>query len=337
MCINVAFAFDKNYYRQAFCAIASLLILGKEQRYNLFLLVASDIDTSIKNELLVNIKKIKNDVEIHFIDMSNWFQDSYECRGITKSCYYRLMLHRLLPNDIKKVIYSDVDVIFNTDLVDIWNFDINNAFWASNKDALLNLNERRIRLEMQFPYWKNELKSIGKNYRNSGFLLLNLEKFRKENLDEKILDLTKRNYNYQDQDVLNILFANRQQDVKTLPSKYCVFLPNVANGDYDEVYKQGIITKQDCYDVKHAPAIYHFAGGKPWDIPYVGGDIWWNFVKKHTPYYKYFKRRYDKLNQRTTFIEKIFSIKNLYSNNKKHKVITILGIKLKFKLINRIN
>lgn len=32
------------------------------------------------------------------------------------------------------------------------------------------------------------------------------------------------------------------------------------------------------------------------------------------------------------FLEKIFSVKNNYSNNKKHKVLTILGIKIKFKV-----
>lgn len=40
----------------------------------------------------------------------------------------------------------------------------------------------------------------------------------------------------------------------------------------------------------------------------------------------------NKLHKRNTLIQKIFSVKNEYSNNKKHKVLTILGIRFKFKL-----
>lgn len=299
--INISFCFDKNYYRQAVVAISSLLLNAKENgnkiHYNLYLLVNKDVSNKIQKEIIENLSKQYKNFSIYFKVIDETFDESYECRGISKACYYRLLLHKIFPK-LNKLIYSDVDVIFNTDLSELINYNISDFYFASNKDIIYNTKKRRQRVLELYEYWNKELKDIDLNYRNSGFLILNLKKLREANLDEKIVNLSKRAFNYQDQDVLNILFINQQDKIGTLSPKYATLAGARNKGKYKIALDENIITENEYSEVMNAPAIIHYAGLKPWnDYNKDEGNIWWDFVKKHNIYFEHFQKSLNKIDQ----------------------------------------
>ena len=290
--INVAFAFDLNYYRQAVVAISSLLdcAAGKKIAYHIYCLIQSNVTSLVQKEIKKKIYKKSPDSKIFFINMPDYFSQAYECRGISNATYYKLMLHRLLPN-VDKIIYSDVDVLFKTDLSEVDDINMDSYYLGAVRDALYNLVEKRKDVCNRFPYWNTDLKNIGQNYKNGGFLVFNLKKWRQADFDDKIIELSKRNYNFQDQDVINILFINMPETVLILNSKYIV----LPSWDYKKSLDETVITHQMYDDILHRPAILHWAGTKPWDndaLPLA--NQWWDYVKNNTPYYDYFKNRLNK-------------------------------------------
>lgn len=329
--LHVAFNFDANYYRQAIVAISSLLVCARNNEkydihYDLYLLITEDVTSEIKAEIKNVLNKIDASIVIHFIDVTNYFHGAHETRGISRVAYMRLMLHRLL--DIDTVIYSDVDVIFQTDLSEFADLDFSSYIYGGIKDIINNLPRKRKWFDDSYFY--TDMKNIGKNYRNSGFLILNLQKIREMQLDDRILELSKKQYVFQDQDIINILYSGNQKEVYNISPQYCVLSSHYSEMNYEEAFENDIISYKELLEVKNDPKIIHYAGDKPWDTKLERGYIWWNFVKTYTPYYKYFKKRFKKLSKEQKNWKKenkIFSIRD----ENEHKTLYLLGGKIKWR------
>ncbi|MBQ8250291.1 MAG: hypothetical protein IJY92_00050 [Alphaproteobacteria bacterium] len=330
--INIAFSFDKNYYKPALVAISSLLDAGNRDgcQYNLYLLVKDDITQDIRSEIVRFISKKSQKSSVIFVDMKNYFDDGYETRGISKTAYSRLLLPQLV--NVDKIIYSDVDVLFLDSLKSVWNLDLSNYYYAGIKDISVNTEKIWQSLIERFPYWKKEMSQVKGNYHQSGFLILNQSKWEKEHLESKIKELSKQHFNYQDQDILNVLFKDKQDQILTLSCKYC-YMPK---HDYETAVKENVISEEDYVQTKNNPAIIHYPGEKPWKNPNViASDLWWNYVKKNTQYYKYFKSELKK----TMSDKKEYKIRihvlgfDIFSKRKKEnkRIYKILGLKFTVK------
>ena len=171
--IKIAFCIDDNLYNQLLCAIHSLLNNKKEKNihYDIYC-VYSGTSKNYANKLYNFIKELDSESNLYYFNVTNIFQNSYEIRGITSAAYLRLQLPSILK-DVDKIIYSDVDVIFNDNLKEIWDLDI--------KEKLLggiigtnNLNKFWERNLKELSYWNKMIKN---QYIWSGFLLMNLKTF----------------------------------------------------------------------------------------------------------------------------------------------------------------
>ena len=90
----------------------------------------------------------------------------------------------------------------------------------------------------------------------------------------------------------------------------------------------------------------HFSSSlKPWqDSTSYNAHLFWKYARL-TPFYEemVYKNKFGSTTSTSVqdkkfysnFFERIFSLKNLNANNKKFKVITIIGIKIKLKLKRR--
>ncbi len=165
---------------------------------------------------------------------------------ITKDTYFRILLSKLLDKTIKKILYLDCDLIVNNDITELWNTNIKNYVLAAvDESFILNpIKKRRLVLELGLP--SNSL------YFNAGVLLINLEKYRKDKVSERIINFLHSHpkLKFMDQDALNAVLQNKwlQIDYKWNYTTYhWDALPHVK------------------------PAIIHFCGrNKPWnsDIRY---------------------------------------------------------------------
>lgn len=276
--IDIVFSFDAHYYRQAIVAISSLLNCNQDVGYNIYCVIKKDVTLKKQKEIISVVRLYSKSSNVFFIQDTPVFEAAYECRGITVSAYSRLMLHRLLPLD--KVIYSDVDVLFLKDLREVDAIDISPYFYAGVRDIVLNTKEIRALHEKKYPYWKTQMGVVGNNYHNSGFLVLNLKKWREVQLDAQIIELSRYPYLFQDQDILNLLFAERQEEILTLSPKW-IYMPK---HNYKRALEENIISAQDYEDIQKRPAILHYSGRKPWDDPgVVRAKDWWDYVRENTP------------------------------------------------------
>lgn len=122
--------------------------------------------------------------------------------------YARFLLPSMLP-DLDKVIYLDCDLVVNSDLKDLWNFDVNGVAVAMAPDHLYKDAKTLERLKM-----------TNGEYLNSGVIVMNLEYWRKHNVQNRVLSFIEDNGKdliYFDQDALNVTLQNER---RKLPIKY---------------------------------------------------------------------------------------------------------------------
>lgn len=130
----------------------------------------------------------------------------------TLSIFGRYLIPKLIPED--KVLYLDCDVMVRGSLQDLWETDLTDYYIAGVPDYNVIF---RGRLKERFGAdFKVE------EYVNSGVLLINNQKWRAENLFEKLLDYSVKNASslqYPDQDAINFICREHK---KMLPDYYNV-------------------------------------------------------------------------------------------------------------------
>lgn len=129
----------------------------------------------------------------------------------------------------------------------------------------------------------------------AGNIILNSKKIREDNIIEQFKKLAKKNFRFQDLDVLNIVCQNR---VTYLKPEFCV---TTYFSEFS--IRNRTILRQYWTDNDIALAlqngIVHYNGQKPWKGFCVNFDIWWEYYRK-SPFFDekfYFEFFYKRLNE----------------------------------------
>lgn len=286
--MNIVCASDNKFVQH--CAVTLVSIL-KNNPFGVIIYLLTEGLTS-KNELLLDELVSSNGGEIHFIlvdaaALKNCpMPPMSELNHISIATYYRLLISKLLPDHIDKVIYFDCDIVVRHSLNDLWNSNITDyAVGAVYQIADWNVEAaKRLGYPVSFGYF------------NAGVLLINLEYWRAHNISEKLfkyLDEKKDEIVYHDQDALNGLLYDK---CKSLPCKWnmltgffrknILIINDVNNGivinNYSD-YKNQLLTEKD------NPAVIHFVSKpKPWDVgcthPYK--YEYYNYIK-YSPWHNF--------------------------------------------------
>lgn len=265
--IPIAFAFDQNLILPASICITSLLEhAGNDTYYDIYVMHPKEYD--LKNSILSRLNDKYTRFSITFIGVDSIFVNAYEIRGITNPTYYRLLIPRLLPS-IDKIFYSDVDVIFRSDLSTIFETDISDYYIAATHDLGMILTESGQKHILEIG-----LKEKNK-YLQAGFLLMNTKKMREDALVDQFITLSKNKYQFQDQDILNIVCDGKY---KRLPLMYNMtdyvymflhqkheYFNNLSDIEISEALKKGTL---------------HYNGHKPWKKYSLNFDVWWEYFRK---------------------------------------------------------
>ena len=152
--------------------------------------------------------------------------------------YSRLFCAFKLPENVKKILYLDVDMVCTGDIKELYDISVSNKSWVAVKDEGIKKEDLE-RLDLPNDH----------NYINSGMLLINIEKLRKNFSEESIASLIMKNKDvlvYPDQDFINKCFS---EDIKIIDKKYNLLAKSVRYND-----------------LKSKPLIIHYAGyAKPWN------------------------------------------------------------------------
>ena len=269
--INIAFVTDDKYVTPTVVAITSLMDhIGISTKYNIFIITAG---LSKENEKLFNSFNTKHyNISLKIVKSTTSIEELSKIHGetlespdfsvylsATPTALLKFEISELLPN-IDKILYLDSDILIQDDLIDLFNIDLNDNYVAAVRDLPQVLyDNQRIGGDI-----------TGRDYFNSGVMLLNLKKMRKNNTSE-LLIATKINLQdktLMDQNVFNMVFKDNIMQLSFLYN-FCYTNMERSKDKYD------IKQLNQCYRTHYSNfneiipdiKIVHFSSKvKPWDL-----------------------------------------------------------------------
>lgn len=280
--INIAIALDKRALQPAYVMLRSLAVnnsmnticvyaLHSELEKKDCLFLQDALSGNTKGNCL---KPIKIDAsKFSGLPQMYWPLESY----------YRLMLPELLGEELDRILYLDIDIIVNKDILDFYNTDFEGNLLVAARDAEFEKRYHRgmalntSKLDGWKVFWSGLLDD-GMKYFCSGVLLMNLSELRKEFTFQKyvaVLASIAENVGYPDQDLLNYMHYKQVKIVDEKKFGLVAIIAHEIGMNYEDV-------KKNVY-------ILHFAGPhKPYrtvEFRYDIEKIWWEYAKD-SPFYE---------------------------------------------------
>jgi len=278
---NVAIFFncDNNYIRYIAVAIRSIIENSSDSfNYDIIILHEDIRDNNI--DILQKMTEGLPNFSLRFFRMGYYLAEfdiaSFSEHGhISIAAYYRLLAPLIFEN-YDRIVYLDCDLIMNTDAAELFCLSFEDKAVAAVVDYYLTQASLQ-NTDPQFCQITNEVLKINdlSTYFNSGVMVLNLEKIRREQYLTQFLEVGKiNNCRYHDQDILNSVL---QGDVRLIDAAWNF----QTHPELDSL--QSIKYYLPISRVK----IIHFCSQiKPWhktDI--LLAPLWWGYARK-TPWYE---------------------------------------------------
>lgn len=268
--INVATALNSHYMRYTYVMLTSLFVNQKEADIHVYLLY-SDLSDGDRKCLQSLAESYGHTIHYLHINRESFPAELPTTQQWSLESYYRLLLPDILPDEIDRLLYLDVDMIINKSVINLYETDFEGAYFCVCRDMLTNFPVSDIRDEV----FKEHI-AAGFTYFNSGIMLWNVTALRGKYSFKDYMDLAEKlEYNMMapDQDLLNYM---HWKEVKFVDEYQYDLFSRIA-------YYNGYRYNQ----VKEKTTIVHYAGVKPWEGQYIHYDIeklWWDYAKQ-TPFY----------------------------------------------------
>lgn len=208
MRMHIILCTDEHYVMPCGITMFSICLHNKHHQI-IFHVLTEGVSRDKKDELKFMIKNGGQEIRFYDVDSSLIGNVPVDNR-FRISIYYRLLMAKVLPKDIDKILYLDSDIVVRGDIEELWNTDVSNVELA----AVLDQSCDDIR-----NYNRIGLKSLS-GYYNSGVLLINLKSWREHNIGERCIEFVNENsrrVQYPDQDALNVI---THKAWKVLPFRY---------------------------------------------------------------------------------------------------------------------
>ena len=288
--INIFYSVDDNYTDYLIVAMTSVILSADKSDivhfYIMHCIFGIEYDnvvfkeTNVKEKFLTDLKQLeilaKNkeiNIKIELINVSPELVASYDRLWyITQTAYFRFFITAFKP-ELDKCLYLDVDTIVLKSLSSLYNINLKNKYAAVVEEGGTT-DFKKSQLE-----WCNT-----KKYFNSGVMLINLKKWKQENLFNTFIELANCTP-FADQPILNAVFKD---NVIWLDNKFN-YSWWLQEKKFDDIF------------------IVHFLGKeKPWKDDY-SEDIFFNLYKNIWNKSPLEKFHINTLNTQKTFYDEISS------------------------------
>ena len=256
--MNILYTLNDKFVPQVAAGITSVCENNKDIDTIDFYLMSMGITSKNKQKLTKYISKYKRN--IYFIELDNlekYFDFKFDTNGWNPIVLARLLLDKLLPKKLDRVLYLDGDTIVRGSLKELWNTSMDDYSIAASIEPTID-KKRKISLDMKgYPYY------------NAGVLLVNLVNWRKYEVGKEIIKYYQDNNGNlfaNDQDAIN---GSQKGKIYTLSPKYNFynifyqypyrFLSHLCDFEY--------VSKEVFIDALKNPTIIHYLGEeRPWRI-----------------------------------------------------------------------
>ncbi len=219
--IAIFAAADENYVKPMATMMASVLINHKGEMPIKFYLSGAGICD--ENKALIEALAASHSASVEWVEINNTDAENFRASAVrlrasaifeTKASHFsdhacdRLLMPGLLPEELSRAIYLDVDLVVLGDIEELWNLPVSDYPVLATQEYIVPT--------ISDPYVVNLFKDLDLDpdtkYFNSGVMLVNLDYWREQDTTEQLLvylaDHVERLI-FWDQDVLNAVLANQ--------------------------------------------------------------------------------------------------------------------------------
>ena len=275
---TIVYATNELYIPYLAVSIQSILEnSNNNNNFNIYILHTSvSIETQKKVEHLQSTR-----LKINFINVLKYISCNKKQLKtklhFTEEMYYRFLIPQLFKNQ-KKILYVDVDLVFNSNPQIFFDIDIEKFYLAATNDIGV-LNKQSV-----FNSYVSSLNIKPTNYFNSGMLIMNIPKLNQMNFYQQFLNIInqEKDFWFPDQDIMNIICKN---NVLLLNYQYnfqwAPYLNDIHKNNYPQKNYNDYIT------ASNNPHIVHFTGSiKPWKYPQnILASNFWKYARR-SPFYE---------------------------------------------------
>jgi lipopolysaccharide biosynthesis glycosyltransferase len=252
--MNILVTLNKNYLKQLEVMLLSILKSNTARYFKVYI-----ISKELKENDLRDLEKRLNNKFLNFVLLD--FDDSLLVDAPISArypleIYYRLFAAKVLPLEVKRILYLDPDIVVINSLEDLYKCDFEDNYFVGAthvRNLLRKINKLRVKA-----------KNNG-YYLNTGVMMMNIEKLREEQNVQAVYDFINKNRFFltlPDQDVLFGLYGHKVKLVDYL----------VYNLSDRMLTRDNLLGKKiDLEWVKKNTVIIHYCGrNKPWLPRYRG-------------------------------------------------------------------
>jgi lipopolysaccharide biosynthesis glycosyltransferase len=236
--IEILYSLDENGVSLLRVSLYSLLkYKHPSTKYNVVIAHKNISDNSIRE--LRKIANIFLNVNIQFINCQSR-DDQYELSKIFKTSdtilkifwpspmYYYFLAPLFYQENVKKILYLDIDTIIQKDLAHLFSVNFNTTFAGVVESVIvpyiifqneMRLNGKMDEVEIKYDNFIDDDPHKYDAYLNSGVLLINMDRLRNNDFN-KMLEIMKAKH-LPDQDVIGYYFYNDITNL-TIQSNFCI-------------------------------------------------------------------------------------------------------------------
>ncbi|MBQ2639507.1 MAG: glycosyltransferase family 8 protein [Bacilli bacterium] len=256
--MNILYTLNDKFVPQVAAGICSICENNKRERNINFYLISDGISNDNKNKLVEFGRTYNRKVIIKELgDLNKYFDFDFDTLGWNNVILARILMGKLLPKKVERLIYLDGDTIVRSSLKKLWNFNLGDNILGMSIEPTVD-KKRTVDLDL-----------VNRPYYNSGVLLVDLRKWREENCEQTIIEYYKSKQGLlfaADQDAINGALKDK---IKTISPKY-----NFYNIFYQYNYKflsslcdYKYIPKKTFDEARKNPVIIHYLGEeRPWRL-----------------------------------------------------------------------
>ena len=254
--LDIVYATDNNFIDVLYASIASLYDTNGD--LNLDIWIIEEKISDLNKEKINNLSKEYNQKEVNWIENCEVPYQVKLDRG-SASQYSRLMIGSALPDSIKKALYLDADTIILSNLIELFNVCFDDKIVIGVSDVI-NAEYKKI---LNIP----EDRAVF----NTGVLLIDLEKWRIEQIESKLFDVIckfKGNVIQGDVGILNAVLYDSYKEINPKFNYMTIF----EDMSYEDilVFKKPVdyYSKKKLEDARNNIVIRHyttcFLSRRPW-------------------------------------------------------------------------
>lgn len=266
--LHIAFGLDANYIMQCGIALTSVCENNREEKLFFHLLALCEQEELNRFSPLTDIiANYHQDGEIIPIG-EKCFEGLPELSYISKATYLRLLLPKVVSEDVKDILYLDSDIVVLGSLHYFLEHPLNSDHACG---AAIDVNGCTIkhhnRIGIPSPV----------TYYNAGILQMNLAYWRKHNVSQEAINrIAENQYWFMDQDAINVVLNNKFARIPyqyNLQTSHYLYPP--SQQELDAAFHQ------ELYDAMESPIIVHYASyRKPWQKKCPRQELWLQYKRK---------------------------------------------------------